>query len=210
MLFGASLGWLQFGRRTESRPQHKLRAEKPWHATGSGLLNPLSFPTKFSQGPNNLSTMQFTLLLALILTAIPGLNAQDCSFFPAPTPLPTPAPPGLTGPGNFAASCFGTFLSDPANGVLSTECRAEGINPDGCNSVFIGQCVGVQQPSGNMVCEVNGGAGINGTCTFDEFLQDSGLQTLLTGHCGNIEGGVTTSQIDLNVCFENLNGFLAC
>ncbi|KAF7372737.1 hypothetical protein MSAN_00479000 [Mycena sanguinolenta] len=214
MLFGASLGWLQFGRRTESQPQHKLRAEKPWHATGSGLLNPLCFPAKSSQGANNLNTMQFTLLLTFILTAIPGLNAQTegCDgFFPPVSPLPTPTPPGLTSPGNFGKTCSELALSNPpANNVFMAGCQALDPVIDTCNTVFIGQCVGVQQPSGNMVCQSNGGAGINGTCTFDQNLEFSGGEILLTGHCGNIQGGITTGQIDLNLCFENVNGVLSC
>ncbi|KAJ7773995.1 hypothetical protein B0H16DRAFT_1510676 [Mycena metata] len=162
--------------------------------------------------------MQFTLLLTFILTAISGLNAQGpgvgCDgFFPPVSPLPTPAPPALTGPGNFGESCneISIFEGD----ALAAACRALNIIVDICNTVHIGQCVGVQQPSGNMVCQPNGGAGINGTCTFDQTLQLPGGEftggpIVLTGHCGNIQGGITTGQIDLNLCFENVNGVLGC
>ncbi|KAJ6491917.1 hypothetical protein C8R45DRAFT_989918 [Mycena sanguinolenta] len=149
--------------------------------------------------------MQFTLLTALILTAIPGLNAQGCSVF-SPPPTPSPAPGSV---GGAAESCIDFFLSQPDEGIFEASCDADDQSGR-CPSAFIGACVGVAQPSGALACQIDGGAGFNGTCTFADRFQISGIHVILTGTCGNTNGGVTTSQIDINDCFSNIDGVLTC
>ncbi|KAF7368230.1 hypothetical protein MVEN_00143000 [Mycena venus] len=146
--------------------------------------------------------MQFTLL-----TAISRLNAQDCSVF-SPPPSPT-APVGGAAGGNAASSCIDFFLSDPDQGIIEASCDADDQSGR-CPSAFIGACVGVAQPSGNLKCQIEGGAGFNGTCTFSDRLQISGIHIILTATCGNTQGGLTTSSIDLNDCFANIDGVLTC
>ncbi|KAJ7214580.1 hypothetical protein GGX14DRAFT_444190, partial [Mycena pura] len=129
--------------------------------------------------------LRVTPLTALVaLAAVVGVTAQgpfDCNVYEDPVP-PVAGPP-IAQPGNFADSCMSIFLRVPEQQVFSAFCFAIGGAPNGgCPSAFIGSCVGLNQ--GKLVCETDGGAGFNGTCTFSNFTQPVQRESVfVTGNC---------------------------